>query len=115
MKTKLVAVLMAVGLGVTGVAMTAQAAGASTANVTSDKCKHETLQYEEWFSSATYWDPREHISTYKRQYVCTNPNCFYTIQLSDDIRYEWHDYEQTYFHDGKVMSTCLGCHDSYYW
>ena len=115
MKAKLMALILAAGLGITGIAMTTQAAQAAGANTTA-ACKHETLHYFESFIKATYHDPINHTSTYLTGYRCSEyPSCSYTAMVKTEERLEWHDYEQTYYHDGSVMSTCLDCHDTYYW
>ena len=112
MKAKLMALILAAGLGITGIAMTTQAAQAAGANTT-DTCKHETLYLNETFLNARYHDGTTHWSTYLLTYRCSF--CHDTIFTKTEERLEWHDYEQMYFQDGSVRSTCTGCKDSYDW
>ena len=105
------ALVLAAGLGITGIAATAQAAPAAAS--TRESCRHETLHYFETFISATYYDGYNHLSTYRSGYECSE--CRQKLYPQNFDRIEGHDYEQTYYHDGKVESKCLGCHYSYYW
>lgn len=103
------ALILAAGLGITGIAMTTQAAETGT----NEACRHETLNLHEYLSSATYYDVRRHIATYGKIYYCSD--CPYLLDLGTYTVYEDHDFEQIYYHDGKVESKCLDCHYSYYW
>lgn len=100
------ALILAAGLGITGIAVTAQAAGTNA----TDACKHETLHYFEERKGSTYYNGMEHVTTYRRGYKCANDKCDYTIMLCDDDRHESHDYELVYYHDGSVLNTCVYCH-----
>lgn len=113
MKTKLMAFILAAGLGITGIAVTAQAQAAGAK--AEEPCRHETLHYFSEFQRAVYYDPTYHISVYFTGYKCSNDSCSYIAMPEEKEYYERHDYEQTYYPDGKVKSECLGCHDSYYW
>lgn len=117
MKRKLMAMILAAGLAAAGTAETAaaettamaQAAGTATVST----CRHQTLNREETFLRASYYDPANHLSTYLISYRCSE--CGIVKLTQTEEMFEQHDYEQIYYQDGSVMSTCLGCHDSYYW
>ncbi len=113
MKTKLMAFILAAGLGITGIAVTAQAQAAGAK--AEEPCRHETLHYFSDFQRAFYYDPTYHISVFLTGYKCSNDRCSYMTMVKEIEISERHDYEQTYYPDGKVESKCLGCHDSYYW
>lgn len=117
MKTKFMAFILAAGLGITGIAVTAQAAEPEPTPTPTpkpeDPCRHETMQYFENFQRAVYYSPTYHISVYLTGYICSN--CSYYTMIEEKEYYEQHDYEQTYYSDGTVKSECLGCHDSYIW
>lgn len=103
------ALILAAGLGITGIAMTTQAAEMGT----NEACPHEHLTLHEYLSSATYHDYRYHYAIYGRNYICDA--CGEIIVSNTRAAYEDHDFEQIYYHDGKVESVCLDCHYSYYW
>lgn len=109
MKTKIMALILAVGLGVTGVAVTAQAAEKA------DTCTHSLIKREEWLKSAVYWNGDSHKAAYGATYSCVTCGKVLEIVEIYEERMEPHDYEQTYFGDGRVMSYCNGCGYYYFW
>ncbi len=110
MKAKLMAVLLAVGLGVTGVAATAQAAEAGTQ--AANACEHsETIEFTS--EEAINYDGNRHYVTYKTEYYCAE--CGVLVDETWRGAYEPHDYEQVYLGNGQVLSRCTVCGDSYVW
>lgn len=111
MRTKLMALLLAAGLGVTGVAMTAQAAEAGTR--AENECAHskEFLKRTDVMEAINMNDGRHYV-TYRRTYFC--PDCGLN-EVKWETIYELHDYEQIYYADGSVQSYCTVCDESYYW
>lgn len=110
MKPKLMAFILSAGLGITGIAATAQPATPTPKK----PCRHETL-HRFTGQRAVYYNPTHHLSIYFTGYKCYNENCPHTRLFEEEETYESHDYEQTYYPDGTVKSECTGCHDSYYW
>ena len=110
MKAKLMALILAAGLSITGIAMTTQAAGANT----TDTCKHKTLYLKEHFEGATYYNGIYNWVTYSKWYYCSNSNCSYSILVDSYGTLELHNYEQIYYRDGRVQSICTDCGDSYF-
>lgn len=109
MKTKIMALILAVGLGVTGVAVTAQAAEKA------DTCTHSTEKRVENFAGADYWNGNLHMAAYSITIYCGECGVFLRNESGLVERLEPHDYEQIYFQDGSVMSYCTGCKDQFYW
>ncbi len=111
MKAKLMAVLLAVGLGVTGVAATAQAAEAGTQ--AASECEHSKKRYEFTnVKTVINWDGYRHYVEYEITYFCED--CLSDV-VECEATYEPHDYEQIYYDDGRVLSYCTVCDDRYYW
>ncbi len=52
----------------------------------------------------------QHITVIK--YMCNK--CTYS-NTSESVVNEAHDYEQIYYDDGRVLSYCTGCGDSFFW
>lgn len=105
MKAKIMALILAVGLGTVGIAATAQAAAA-------DGCTHPNLTYLYTRNMQTnYYNPQEHLISYEDVYDCSS--CQTEVIISCERR-EPHDYEQVYLEDGRVYTYCTGCGDSYY-
>lgn len=111
MKAKLMALLLAAGLGVTGVAMTAQAAEAGMGAV--NECAHsgKLLKRVDVIVAENLHNGR-HSVTYMRTYFC--PECQSDVQKAYST-HEPHEYEQIYFDDGRVMSYCIICDDCCFW
>ncbi len=111
MKTKLMAVLLAAGLGVTGIAMTAQAAEAGIRAV--NGCAHTDMIFKrKVVVKAINWNGNQHYVEYKITYFC--PECTSDI-VEGEATYEPHDFEQIYYDDGRVLSYCTVCDESFYW
>ena len=110
MKKKLMAVLLAAGLGVTGIAGTAQAAEEGTQS--KNGCAHSQILKFIDVEQKSNWGNPGHYVIYKITYTC--PDC-----EMEEVEYENmlepHDYEQIYFDNGKVMSYCTVCGDHFYW
>lgn len=111
MKAKLMAVLLAAGLGVTGVAMTAQAAEAGIRAV--NGCAHtgEVVVFTE-VEEAVNWGDKHYVE-YKYTYYCSD--CKSVVLIDEKGTYEPHDYEEIYFDNGNVMSYCTVCDDRFFW
>lgn len=111
MKVKLIALLLAAGLGVTGIAMTAQAAEAGTRAV--NECAHSEKQYVRTdVVESSIWSADRHYVVYKRTYFC--PDCKSHVE-EYEATYESHEYEQIYYADGRVLSYCTICDYHYFW
>lgn len=110
MKAKLMALFLAAGLGVTGIAMTAQAAevGARAVNA----CEHDMFVKRTDVDEAINWGGGRHYVVYRVTYQCRE--CDYE-EVKYEGGYEPHDYEQIYFDDGRVKSYCTVCDESYFW
>lgn len=106
MKAKLMALMLAVGLGVTGVAVTAQAAERESA------CSHLTEVRISEFDHADFCNPEGHYSTYNITIKCGD--CGYVKREYTEYKFEWHDYESIFLDNGRVKLECTYCHDSYY-
>lgn len=111
MKAKLMALLLAAGLGVTGIAMTAQAAEAGMGVV--NECAHsgKILKRTDVIAAGNLHNGR-HWVTYVETYFC--PECLSDVEKSYTT-HEPHEYEQIYYDDGRVMSYCIICDDYCYW
>lgn len=111
MKTKLMALLLAVCLGVTGVAATVQAAEIGTEE--DNECAHTNKLYERTdVVEAINWGGGRHYVVYRISYFC--PDCDKDVE-NCYATYESHDYEQIYYDDGRVKSYCTICDEYYYW
>lgn len=110
MKAKLMAVLLAVGLGVTGIAGTAQAAEEGTQS--KNGCAHSYVVKLSRAEQVTNWGNPGHYITYRVTYVCTDCEL---EEIRHENALEPHDYEQVYFDNGKVMSYCTVCDDYFIW
>lgn len=106
MKTKIMALILAVGLGVTGVAVRAHAADGKCT------CANPNTTTSVQYEGASYWNGEYHMVYNKIITTCLN--CGYEDAIQAGYL-EPHDYEQTYFSDGKVESYCATCGDRYYW
>ena len=105
MKAKLMAVLLAVGLGVTGLAATAQAAENDTRAV--NGCEHEYEKLKPIFQGTSDYNEKYHIIYYSVDYLCTK--CGH-VDTKDEIEYEIHDYENVYDNYGyMIYSYCIVC------
>lgn len=107
MKIKIMALILAVGLGVTGVAVTAQAAEEEAG--CSDPDWFKTIIT--YFVDATFGNPDGQFSTYRTSTYCSACD---TVASKDTIKYESHDYEQKFEDNGRVLLECTACHDTYY-
>ena len=108
MKTKIMALILAVGLGVTGVAVTAQAAENEAGCSDSDWYKTITTR----FVGATFANPDGHFSTYVTETYCSA--CNKVVEEKTEVKYELHDYEPKYEGNGSAKLVCTACGDSYY-
>lgn len=105
MKAKLMAVLLAVGLGVTGLAATAQAAENDTRAV--NGCEHEYEKSEPIFIAPSDYNETYHILRYKVYYTCRKCGSQHD---EEEIEFEIHDYENVYDDYGHmIFSYCTGC------
>lgn len=105
MKAKLMALLLAAGLGVTGVAMTAQAAEAGMGAV--NECAHSGKQYIRTdVVESRIWSADRHYVVYRTTYFCSV--CKSHVE-EYETTYEPHEYEQIYYDDGSVESYCTVC------
>lgn len=109
-KNTILAAALAVGLGVTGFSMMAQAAEAGTQAVT---CSHSGEIIGLTKVTDTVNCGQDHYIEYETTYVCTD--CGNPIKVEYETVYEPHDYEQIYLENGKVMSYCTVCGDNYIW
>lgn len=110
-KNKVLAVALAVGLGVTGFSMSTQAAEVGTQEVTD--CSHLGEIWEIAAVIEIHNLGHEHYVLYEISYVCAD--CGTTIKQEHPFVYEPHDYEQYYLENGKVMSCCTVCGEYYIW
>lgn len=111
MKAKIMALMMAAGLGMTGIAMTAQAADAGARAASG--CAHtgEVVVFTEVETAVNCGN--QHYVEYKYTYYCSD--CKSEIGVDGKGTYEPHDYEQIYFDNGSIMSYCTVCDDRYFW
>lgn len=110
MKAKLMAVLMAVGLGVTGLAATAQAAENDTR--AKDDCEHNFLKSEPVYAGASDYNESYHMLHYKVNYVCSI--CRFEDER-EELEFEIHDYENMYDNQGHmIFSYCTVCNAKIY-
>lgn len=109
MKAKLMALVLAAGLGITGIAATAQAAEAKALNT----CAHtgQIAVFTEILEAVSWGE--DHYVERKYTYYCSV--CESEISIDYDATYEPHDYEQIYFENGSVMSYCTVCDVRYFW
>ena len=103
MKAKLMALLLAVGLGVAGVAATVQAAEVGTHAVTG--CAH-VYKKVSVFRGATDYNNMYHKSRYDVTFQCEHCPDYYE---SYEEVFEIHDYENIYLDNGRIVSICNGC------
>ena len=108
MKAKIIALVLAVGLGMAGIAATAQAATEAASECTHPNRTRGTVIKE----SRNYYNPTFHQIVYIVKYSCKD--CKDTFDVWEE-ELERHDYEQTYYDDGSVYSRCTGCDDAYFW
>ena len=109
MKKKLMAFILAAGLGIT--AITAQA---TEANVNLDiGCVHKHVTVITRVKETINWNGNCHYIVYETQYCC--PDCRKVIDTEYEATYEPHNYEQIYYDNGAVLSYCTDCDDSFYW
>ncbi len=104
MKAKIMALMMAAGLGMTGIAMTAQAAEAEHV--------HEIVGSYIKYSNAVDHDSMYHIRYNTVHYLCKGCDGY---DVLEEAGYELHDYVDVY-ENGKIIYTyCTGCgvHMSY--
>lgn len=105
MKAKLMALLLAAGLGVTGVAMTAQAAEAGTRET--DECAHDIIASNVINERAVPYDYRRHALCKTVKYYCSKCDG-YEVEII--VGYEDHDYENVYDDLGHmILSYCTAC------
>lgn len=108
MKAKFAALALALGMGVTGIAATAQAAGTEAGRA----CAHEHCSFTSSETQRDYYDRQRHILITVEVYHCRD--CNEDVSKTMISGYEDHDYEQIYLEDGRGMSYCTGCNDYYY-
>ncbi len=109
MKTKLMAFILAAGLGIA--AITAQAKAAE-GKESENSCAHSMIVKFTSIENAVNIDGTRHYVEYKITYICVDCE----IEVVDyEGGYEPHDYEQIYFDNGKIMSYCTVCDDRYFW
>lgn len=108
MKAKLMALMLAVGLGVTGVAVTAQASTEESGCGDPDWYKSTTTE----FVDADFCNPEGHYSTYVTKTFCSKCNMY--VDEITTVKFERHDYEQIFEDNGRVKLVCTACNDSYY-
>lgn len=106
MKAKIVALVLAAGLGVTGIAATAHAAAANE-----NECSHADSEEVGSHKYGVYANPTHHLIINSVKYFCKDCGKYYTVDESEG--YETHDYELHYCNDGTVRSYCTGCGDEW--
>ncbi len=107
MKAKFAALALALGMGVTGIAATVQAADPEE-----QACTHEHCTFKKSGTHAEFYDRQRHICFTVEDYYCYD--CNNEISITVKSWYEDHDYEQIYYEDGSGLTYCTGCDDYYY-
>lgn len=107
MKTKIMALILAVVLGTVGIAATAQAATGEAGACPHSDCERMNKPEKDHYY---YYSPQYHLIVHTTWYFCKD--CGKEIPEESEKR-EWHDYELIYCNDGRVYTYCI-CGDSYY-
>lgn len=103
------ALLLAAGLGVTGVAMTAQAAEAGTREA--NGCSRDIIASTVTGERAVNYDYKYHALFKTVRYYCSKCKG-YEVEIL--VGYEDHDYENVYDDLGHmILSYCTVCGDTY--